>query len=202
MAGAALAEIQAVMREAETPVEVVVLAADGGSSEVVVDHRHIRDVLGGLPTFVGSIKKLDVSAVARGDGVGEPNKHTLPQHFDLDSIKGAVVLFREVEEEGMAVPKPFRLAEYESWRAAGGVDEEVESDDDEEVEGEEEEEEAEAEGEEAEGEEEEESEEEGEEEDDEDEEFTEEDARIAREEARRRRQRTPGHRWPHSHEEP
>ena len=70
-----LAQIKAVMQEEDNPVEIVVLAADGTSSELVVDHRKIREVLGSLPTFVGSIPKLDVSAVARKDGVGKNNKH-------------------------------------------------------------------------------------------------------------------------------
>ena len=120
-----LAQIKAVMQEEESPVEVVVLAADGTSSELVVDHRHIRQLLGGLPTFVGSIRKLDVSAVARQDGVGKKNKHVLPKHWD-EAIKGTIVLFRTVEMGTMFVPKPFRLADYESWRAAGGVEEEIE----------------------------------------------------------------------------
>ena len=125
-----LAQIKAVMQEEESPVEVVVLAADGTSSELVVDHRHIRQLLGGLPTFVGSIRKLDVSAVARQDGVGKKNKHVLPKHWD-EAIKGTIVLFRTVEEGPMFVPKPFRLADYEAWRAAGGVEEEIEEEEDE-----------------------------------------------------------------------
>ena len=147
-----LAQIKAVMQEEESPVEVVLLAADGTSSELVVDHRHIRQLLGGLPTFVGSIRKLDVSAVARQDGVGKKNKHVLPKHWD-EAIKGTIVLFRTVEEGPMFVPKPFRLADYEAWRAAGGVEEEIEEEEDEVGEGEEEEEEGEEEeGEEEEGE--------------------------------------------------
>ena len=126
-----LAQIKAVMQEEESPVEVVVLAADGTSSELVVDHRHIRQLLGGLPTFVGSIRKLDVSAVARQDGVGKKNKHVLPKHWD-EAIKGTIVLFRTVEEGTMFVPKPFRLADYEAWRAAGGVEEEIEEEDEDE----------------------------------------------------------------------
>ena len=163
----AMAEIKAVMSEQESPVEVVVLAIDGTCSEVVVDHRHIRQLLGCLPTFVGSIRKLDVSAVARQDKVGNKNKHTLPKHWD-DAIKGTIVLFRTVEDGPMFVPKPFRLAEYAAWLAAGGIEEEIEeeegeagdeeemeSDEGEEEEGEEEE------GEEEEGESDEEDEEEG-----------------------------------------
>ena len=126
-----LAQIKAVMQEEESPVEVVVLAADGTSSELVVDHRKIRELLGSLPTFVGSIRKLDVSAVARKDGVGKKNTHVLPKHWD-EGIKGTIVLFRTVEEGAMFVPKPFRLADYEAWRAAGGVEEEVEEEDEEE----------------------------------------------------------------------
>ena len=130
-----LAQIKAVMQEEDNPVEIVVLAADGTSSELVVDHRKIREVLGSLPTFVGSIRKLDVSAVARKDGVGKNNKHVLPKHWD-EGIKGTIVLFRTVEEGAMFVPKPFRLADYEAWRAAGGVEEEVEEEDEEDEEGE------------------------------------------------------------------
>jgi len=120
---AALAQIQAVMGAAEEAVSVVVLEAAGTSREAVVDHRKIKDVIGGQPTFVGFIRKLDVAAVARKDNKGAANKHEMPAHFQ-PNIKGPVVLFRTGADGDMSVPLPVTVAEYEAWVKAGGAAEE------------------------------------------------------------------------------
>ena len=127
---AALAEIQAVMGAEEEPVSVVVLEAAGTSREAVVDHRKIKDVIGGQPTFVGFIRKLDVAAVARKDNKGAANKHEMPAQFQ-PNIKGPIVLFRTGAEGNMSVPLPVTVAEYEAWVKAGGAAEEEEEDEDE-----------------------------------------------------------------------
>ena len=64
-------------------VACVVLRASGETHEVTIDHRKVSEVLGGVPTVVGGVRSLDVTAVAlRDQKKGRVTKHTLPDIFE------------------------------------------------------------------------------------------------------------------------
>ena len=128
----AVAQIQQVMSAPTTAVAIVVLRASGAVEEVVIDHRKLNEVIKGVPSVVGGVRTLDVMAVAKRDGKGPKNVHTLPDTFD-EKIKGDIALFRTADD---ASPVAFTAKEWSEWVAAGMVDdaEQDEEDDEEELE--------------------------------------------------------------------
>ena len=134
----AVAQLKEVMSAPTVEVKCVVLRASGETDEITIDQRNLKDVIKGVPTVVGGVRKLDLMAVARNDKKGPKNKHTLPDTFEAN-IKGDIVLCRTDDD---AAPLDLQKKDWCEWVAAGMIDDAQEEDDDEEeevVEGDEEE---------------------------------------------------------------
>ena len=133
---AALAQLKECMNAPAMEVPVVVLYANGKTEELVIDHRKVNEILGGTPTVVGGIRRLDVMAFALRDGGKRSiNSHALPECFD-EKIRGHIVLLRT---DDSAAPTPFTAKEWTQWVKEGMQDDEQESDEGEDMEEEEEE---------------------------------------------------------------
>ena len=116
----AMAQISAVMSAPSEPVEVVVLHADGKTSETTIDHRKVTELLGAIPTFVGAIRALGAQAVARRDCEGKVNAHVLPDTFE-PNVNGDIVLLRTAAD-AVGSPLALTLREYNEWVAGGMPD--------------------------------------------------------------------------------
>ena len=126
---AAIAQLKATMSAPTQEVACVVLRASGEVHEVTIDHRKVSEVLGGMPTMVGAVRSLEVTACAlREQKKGKVTKHELPDSFD-QGIKGDIVLLRTNED---AAPVAFTSKEYHEWVEAGRPDEAEDEDDEEE----------------------------------------------------------------------
>ena len=112
-----MAQISAVMSAPSQPVKVVVLHANGKTSETTVDHRKVTELLGAIPTFVGAIRALGAQAVARRDTRGEVNAHALPDTFE-PTVNGDIVLLRTADD-AVGSPLDLTLREYDDWLATG-----------------------------------------------------------------------------------
>ena len=113
----AMAQISVVMSAPPEPVKVVVLHADGRTSETTIDHRKVTELLGAIPTFVGAIRALGAQAVARRDCKGKVNAHALPDTFE-PTVKGDIVLLRTAAD-AVGSPLALTVRDYDEWIANG-----------------------------------------------------------------------------------
>jgi hypothetical protein len=114
----AMAQMRAVMAAPTEQVTVVVLHADGTSTEAMIDHRKVGELLGGTPTICGAIRALDAQAVAKDGAAGKVNTHVLPSGSFEPKIKGDIVLLRTANDE-VGSPLGLPLAEFLAWVEQG-----------------------------------------------------------------------------------
>ena len=124
-----VAQIKHVMDAPQKKVKCILLKQDGNTEQVCIDHRNINHAIGGPPTVVGAVRKLNVQAVGNSDQKGPLSKHKFPTTFEK-KLRGHVLLFRTDEN---AAPQDLNVQEYRSWVDQGMQ----EPDEDEESQGEE-----------------------------------------------------------------
>ena len=109
------------LMESDGPVvRCVFVRADSGlAEEIELDMTPKKAapsaILGGTPTFAGTISSLDVVVMVLADPAGNlsRNKHVLPPPMDQREIVGPILMIRMDEN---SEPQHFTLAEYQKYR--------------------------------------------------------------------------------------